>query len=91
MTPAPERPPGGRHSLRRRAEAGAAVVISSHLLAMVEDLCTHVLILSRGESRFCGPVEDLRSQFLDDAEQTTLEKIFFMATDHAHREQLVEA
>lgn len=31
-----------------RAAAGAAVVLSSHLLHLVEELCTHVLVLHRG-------------------------------------------
>src|SRR5262249_18479191 len=35
-------------SIRTRAEAGAAVMISSHLLSLVEDLCTSVLVLHRG-------------------------------------------
>jgi ABC-2 type transport system ATP-binding protein len=80
-----------KDSLRARAAAGAAVIISSHLLAMVEDLCTHVLILSRGESRFFGPVEDLKLQFREDEEQATLEKIFFLATAHSKEETLVTA
>ena len=36
-----------KRSLQERAAQGAAVVISSHMLAMVEDLCTHVLISGR--------------------------------------------
>src|SRR5277367_1174925 len=34
-----------KDSVRQRAAAGAAVVVSSHLLALVQDLCTHLLIL----------------------------------------------
>src|SRR5688572_5394480 len=37
-----------KRSLSERAAQGAAVMVSSHLLAMVEDLCTHILILSEG-------------------------------------------
>ena len=32
--------------LIQRAQQGAAVIISSHLLAMVEDICSHVLVLN---------------------------------------------
>ena len=39
-----------KRSLQERAAQGAAVMISSHMLAMVEDLCTHVLILDRGRA-----------------------------------------
>ena len=48
-------------SLRDRAAAGAAVVVSSHLLALVEDLCTHLLILHRGRRLFFGPVQEART------------------------------
>ena len=35
-------------SIAERAAAGAAIMVSSHLLSLVEDLCTHLLILNRG-------------------------------------------
>ena len=37
-----------KDSIHQRAAAGAAVMVSSHLLSLVEDLCTSVLILHRG-------------------------------------------
>jgi ABC-2 type transport system ATP-binding protein len=55
-------------------------VISSHLLAMVEEMCTHVLILDRGEQRFFGPIEELRLCFDTADEAASLEEIFFAAT-----------
>jgi ABC-2 type transport system ATP-binding protein len=69
-----------KRSLQERAALGAAVVISSHMLAMVEDLCTHVLILAGGVQRFFGPVDELRTTFdhLDGA--VSLEDIFLTAT-----------
>ena len=69
-----------KRSLQDRAAQGAAVVVSSHMLAMVEDLCTHVLILAGGMQRYFGPIEELRSKFghLDAA--ASLEDIFFAAT-----------
>ena len=69
-----------KRSLQERAARGAAVMISSHMLAMVEDLCTHVLILDRGIQRFFGPVDELRTHFdLADGD-ASLEDIFFAAT-----------
>jgi ABC-2 type transport system ATP-binding protein len=69
-----------KQSLTERAAQGAAVMISSHLLAMVEDLCTHVLILSSGEQRFFGPIDELRTSF-DQVDTTArLEDMFFAAT-----------
>jgi ABC-2 type transport system ATP-binding protein len=55
-------------------------MISSHMLAMVEDLCTHVLILDRGVQRFFGPVGELRTSFDHIDESASLEDIFFAAT-----------
>src|SRR5262245_8196971 len=69
-----------KQSLQERAAQGAAVMISSHMLAMVEDLCTHVLILDRGVQRFFGPVEALRTSFHHVDADATLEDIFFAAT-----------
>ena len=52
---------------------GAAVIVSSHVLAMVEDICTHVLILDGGKSRFQGRLEQLKSQFVEDQMNSTLD------------------
>ena len=56
------------------------MVISSHMLAMVEDLCTHVLILADGLQRFFGPVDELRTSFDHIDSAASLEDIFFAAT-----------
>jgi ABC-2 type transport system ATP-binding protein len=69
-----------KRSLRERAAQGAAVVISSHMLAMVEDLCTHVLILANGSRRFFGTIDELRASFDCLATAASLEEIFFAAT-----------
>jgi ABC-2 type transport system ATP-binding protein len=69
-----------KQTLRDRATQGAAVIISSHMLAMVEDLCTHVLILDRGAQRFFGPVDELRTTFDSVDATASLEDIFFAAT-----------
>lgn len=70
-----------KQSILDRASAGAAVLVSSHLLAMVEDICSHILMLDQGQTRFSGPIGDLRSRFLADDADASLENIFFMATD----------
>jgi ABC-2 type transport system ATP-binding protein len=69
-----------KDSIRQRAQRGVAFIISSHLLALVEGLCTHLLILHHGQSLFCGPIADARTAFaaVDDA---SLEEIFFRATE----------
>ena len=70
-----------KQSIVERAQAGAAIIISSHLLSLVEDLCTHLLILERGRSRFCGPVSEARAQFADHTGEASLEEVFFRVTE----------
>jgi ABC-2 type transport system ATP-binding protein len=69
-----------KESVRQRAAAGAAVVVSSHLLSLVEDLCTHLLILDHGRRIFFGPVEQARLAFPNVSGDASLEDMFFRAT-----------
>ena len=68
-------------TIRARAEAGAAVMVSSHLLSLVEDLCTTVLILHHGRMVRRGRLEDLRHQIDEDGRRETLEDLFFRLTE----------
>jgi ABC-2 type transport system ATP-binding protein len=68
-------------AMRRRAEAGAAVVLSSHLLGQIEGLCTSFVILRRGRLLFRGTTEELRDRFAAPGEAASLEEIFFRATE----------
>jgi len=72
-----------KQSLKDRASGGAAVVISSHLLALVEDLCTHLLILHHGQRLFFGPASEARAAFAAVSEGSTLEEVFFHVTEGA--------
>src|SRR5581483_3420017 len=49
-----------KQSIRRRAAAGTAFLLSSHLLELVEALCDRVMILHRGKSIAFGSLEDIR-------------------------------
>jgi ABC-2 type transport system ATP-binding protein len=69
-------------ALRRRAAAGAAVVLSSHLLGQIEGLCTSFLIVRAGTLLFHGTREELRARYADQVgAQATLEEIFFHVTE----------
>ncbi len=46
-------------TILRRAQEGAAVILSSHLLHLVEELCTRVLVLRRGERVATGALGDI--------------------------------
>ena len=70
-----------KNSIRRQAAAGAAVVISSHLLSLVEDLCTDLLILHQGRRLFFGTMADARARYPELEGESSLEAIFFRATE----------
>ena len=50
-----------RALMRRLADDGASVVLSSHDMDEVEDLCDTVTILRRGSVAFSGSLDDLRT------------------------------
>jgi ABC-2 type transport system ATP-binding protein len=72
-----------KDQIRQRAEGGAAIIISSHLLSLVEDICSHLLILHRGRQRFFGPLTELREAFAALSREASLEEIFFHATEES--------
>lgn len=69
-----------KDSIAERARAGAAIVLSSHLLSLVEDICTGVLIMAKGELRFSGTIAQARAAFGDGDPNASLESVFFNAT-----------
>jgi ABC-2 type transport system ATP-binding protein len=50
-----------RGATRRLAEDGVAIVLSSHDMVEVEELCTAVTIVDRGRTVFSGGVDELRA------------------------------
>ena len=48
-----------KDTIVERAAAGAAVVLSSHLLHLVEELCTQLLVLRHGRMVAYGTVPDI--------------------------------
>ena len=68
-------------SIRSRAADGAAVMISSHLLSLVEDLCTSVLLMHRGRKLLQGRMTDLRNEVTSEGRAETLEDMFFRLTE----------
>jgi ABC-2 type transport system ATP-binding protein len=71
-------------SVREMAAAGAAFIVSSHLLSLVENLCNRLLILHKGEKLFFGEISQARAAFAGDgAADASLEEVFFRATEGA--------
>jgi ABC-2 type transport system ATP-binding protein len=78
-------PAGIRHmkdTMRRLARGGAALIISSHLLSLLEEVCTHVLILKQGGKIADGSLADVRRRFAEQPD-ASLEDVFFKATGDA--------
>lgn len=69
-------------SLTARARAGAAVVLSSHLLPLVEEMCDRVLVISGGKAVALGTLDEIRAtQAGGDA--SSLEDLFVRITSEA--------
>ncbi len=69
-----------RETIVARGRAGAAILLSSHLLHLVEEICTRVVIMDRGNKIADGTVEELRAR-ADLAEAgSNLEQIFLRVT-----------
>jgi ABC-2 type transport system ATP-binding protein len=75
--------PGGmrrmRATIQARARAGAAVVLSSHLLTLVEELCTSLFVIRRGQCVASGTIADLVAARPELAGQS-LEELFMSLT-----------
>jgi len=56
-----------RTLVRRLADGGMTVMLSSHLMGEVEELCDRVAIIRSGQIVFEGAMVDLRSQATDDS------------------------
>jgi ABC-2 type transport system ATP-binding protein len=69
-----------KESMRERARQGAAIIISSHLLGLVETLCTHLLVLNHGQVQCFGRMDDVLRTFDEAKDDTTLEDVFFSIT-----------
>lgn len=70
-----------KDTVRESAAAGAAVIVSSHLLALVEDLCTHLLVLHRGQRLFFGTTAEARATAAEISAGASLEDVFFRLTE----------
>ncbi|MDP3072819.1 MAG: ABC transporter ATP-binding protein [Opitutaceae bacterium] len=69
-----------KNSIISRARAGAAIVLSSHLLHLLEEVCTHVLILKRGEKIADGTLAEVGARFSPGTATVNLEEVFIRAT-----------
>ena len=69
-----------KNSIVQRARAGATIVLSSHLLHLLEEVCSHVLILKRGKKIADGTIAEVSQQFSNGEANVSLEEIFIRVT-----------
>lgn len=64
-----------------RARAGCSVVISSHLLWLVEEICHRILVLRQGRKVVHGSMQEIAASYPEMSRDASLEEIFFRVTD----------
>jgi ABC-2 type transport system ATP-binding protein len=69
-----------KDSILKRARAGAAIIVSSHLLHLVEEICSRILILKNGRKIADGTLAEIKQKFSEQPGDANLEEIFFRAT-----------
>jgi ABC-2 type transport system ATP-binding protein len=69
-----------KRSLKARAEAGSALLLSSHLLPLVEELCHRVLVIAGGKRVAFGTLEEIRAQLSGEGQGASLEELFIRIT-----------
>ncbi len=83
--------PGGMRRMRAtiaaRAAAGTAVILSSHLLTLVEELCTKLLVIRRGECVAYGPLPQIVEAH-PELSGLSLEEVFLALTGDAQPRDL---
>lgn len=68
-----------KETINARAREGTAVILSSHLLHLVEELCTRVLVIRRGEAVAIGTLAEIREAHPELAGRS-LEEMFLALT-----------
>jgi len=69
-----------KRTIVKTAESGASVIVSSHMLHLVEEVCDRVLILQHGRNILEGTLEEIRARVPDLSGDADLEEIFLRAT-----------
>lgn len=65
-----------KNLIAEQASAGVAILISSHLLHLLEEICSHILILKRGSKVAHDTVAAIRSLHGNEGRDASLEDVF---------------
>jgi ABC-2 type transport system ATP-binding protein len=69
-------------------ERGVTIFLTSHVLEIVERLCSHVAIIHKGRLVAQGSLEELRAGVAgEEGGKTTLEQIFLSIVGHSGLER----
>jgi ABC-2 type transport system ATP-binding protein len=68
-------------TIMRRAAAGSAVILSSHLLHLVEEICTRVLVMQRGRTVAFGTIAEIVAG-RPELQCRSLEEVFLALIGH---------
>ena len=71
-----------KQTILARARGGAAVILSSHLLQLVEELCTHIVVIHRGRVAAMGSLAEI-TQSRPEMAGRGLEDLFLAITEQA--------
>ena len=69
-----------RETIVARGTSGGAVIMSSHMLHLVQEICTRVVIIDRGKKVADGTIAELASQARMAGAGSDLEQIFLQVT-----------
>ena len=67
--------------VHRAKELGAAVVVSSHQLELIEEICDEIFVIQSGRKVIAGTLDQIRGELAGLPEEPTLEDIFFHLTE----------
>jgi ABC-2 type transport system ATP-binding protein len=70
-----------KEMIRENASLGVAYIVSSHLLSLLEDLATTVLIIRKGRVVLHKPLPELKNELEANGRRETLEDLFFHLTE----------
>ena len=71
-----------RNTIVARARAGAAILLSSHLLHLVQEVCSRVIVMDRGRKVADGTFDELATRADLAVSGSNLEQIFLHVTGH---------
>ena len=61
-----------KNHLRRMADRGAAIIMSSHQMHQVETMCERILLIDQGRQVLYGPLNEIREKFAGNAVELDL-------------------